>query len=100
MSDGLRPAVLITDAFNAQYTQSKKRGVREKSLVTTILKTLRGGGNVLLPIDTAGACPPLHTHLASALLTRRLPVREHCVGSPRAVGVEVLVAAAYSDPCA
>jgi cleavage and polyadenylation specificity factor subunit 2 len=49
-----RPAVLITDAFNAQYTQAAKRKVRDADLIDSALKTLRAGGNVLMPTDTAG----------------------------------------------
>ena len=49
-----RPAVLITDAFNAQYTQKLKIGARAREMTESALSTLRNGGNVLMPIDTAG----------------------------------------------
>ena len=49
-----RPAVLITDAFNAQYTQKAKMSARVRELTECALSTLRNGGNVLMPIDTAG----------------------------------------------
>ncbi len=48
-----RPSLLITDALNATYTQVRRRG-RDEQLMTTILQTLRGGGNVLVCVDTAG----------------------------------------------
>ncbi|KAG0453097.1 hypothetical protein HPP92_025761 [Vanilla planifolia] len=43
----VRPAVLITDAYNALNNQLYKRQ-------QALLKVLRGNGNVLLPVDTAG----------------------------------------------
>ncbi|KAH7690730.1 cleavage and polyadenylation specificity factor subunit 2 protein [Dioscorea alata] len=49
----VRPAVLITDAYNALNTQVPKRQ-REQEFLETILKSLRAEGNVLLPVDTAG----------------------------------------------
>jgi len=48
-----RPSLLITDAFNATYTQQRRR-LRDELLMTNILTTLRGGGNVLVAVDTAG----------------------------------------------
>lgn len=48
-----KPSLLITDAFNAMNHQGKKRE-RDQKFCTTILDTLRGGGNVLIPCDTAG----------------------------------------------
>merc|ERR1712013_656051 len=48
-----RPSLLITDAFNATYTQQRRR-LRDEQLMTNILTTLRGGGNVLVAVDTAG----------------------------------------------
>lgn len=48
-----RPNVLITDAHNAMM-EVDSRKVRETKLITTIMDTVRGGGNVLLPTDTAG----------------------------------------------
>lgn len=49
----VRPAVLITDAYNALNYQVSKRQ-REQEFLETILKSLRAEGNVLLPVDTAG----------------------------------------------
>ena len=49
-----RPSVLITDAHNA-LTDGQSRKEREARLISTIMDTVRGGGNVLLPTDTAGA---------------------------------------------
>jgi len=48
-----RPALLITDAFNATYQQTRRR-VRDEQLMTNILTTLRNNGNVLVAVDTAG----------------------------------------------
>jgi len=48
-----RPSLLITDAFNATYTQQRRR-LRDEQLMTNILTTLRGSGNVLVCVDTAG----------------------------------------------
>ncbi|CAM9926932.1 unnamed protein product, partial [Sphacelaria rigidula] len=47
-----RPNVLITDAHNAMM-EVDSRKAREAKLITTIMDTVRGGGNVLLPTDTA-----------------------------------------------
>lgn len=49
-----RPALLITDAFNAQYVLKTKRGMRDTELLDSAVSTLQGGGNVLMPVDTAG----------------------------------------------
>uniref|UniRef100_A0A1I8ANQ7 Cleavage and polyadenylation specificity factor subunit 2 n=1 Tax=Steinernema glaseri TaxID=37863 RepID=A0A1I8ANQ7_9BILA len=52
--DGIgRPNLLITDAFNAMYTQ-KRRKTRDEILLTKLLNTVRNGGDVMLVIDTAG----------------------------------------------
>uniref|UniRef100_A0A915IT43 Cleavage and polyadenylation specificity factor subunit 2 n=1 Tax=Romanomermis culicivorax TaxID=13658 RepID=A0A915IT43_ROMCU len=48
-----RPNLLITDAFNADYNQSRRKN-RDEQLLTNILQTVRNGGNVLIVIDTAG----------------------------------------------
>uniref|UniRef100_A0A6V7ING6 Cleavage and polyadenylation specificity factor subunit 2 n=1 Tax=Bracon brevicornis TaxID=1563983 RepID=A0A6V7ING6_9HYME len=48
-----RPSLLITDAFNASYQQARRR-TRDEKLMTNILQALRGGGNVLVGVDTAG----------------------------------------------
>ncbi|KAF8369927.1 hypothetical protein HHK36_032046 [Tetracentron sinense] len=49
----VRPAVLITDAYNALNNQPSRRQ-RDQDFLDAILKTLRADGNVLLPVDTAG----------------------------------------------
>lgn len=49
----VRPAVLITDAYNALNNQHYKRQ-RDQEFLEAILKALRSDGNVLLPVDTAG----------------------------------------------
>ncbi|KAK9143745.1 hypothetical protein Syun_013145 [Stephania yunnanensis] len=48
-----RPAVLITDAYNALNNQPSTRQ-RDQEFLDSVLKTLRADGNVLLPVDTAG----------------------------------------------
>ncbi|XP_058779158.1 cleavage and polyadenylation specificity factor subunit 2-like isoform X2 [Vicia villosa] len=49
----VRPAVLITDAYNALNNQPYRRQ-KDKEFGDVLKKTLRAGGNVLLPVDTAG----------------------------------------------
>ncbi|CAI9092242.1 OLC1v1027434C1 [Oldenlandia corymbosa var. corymbosa] len=49
----VRPAVLITDAYNALSHQPSRRQ-RDQEFLDAIMKTLKTGGNVLLPVDTAG----------------------------------------------
>lgn len=48
-----RPTLLITDAYNALVSQANRRS-RDGELLEDIMQTLRNGGNVLLPTDTAG----------------------------------------------
>ncbi|XP_031632233.1 probable cleavage and polyadenylation specificity factor subunit 2 [Contarinia nasturtii] len=48
-----RPSLLITDAYNANYNQARRRA-RDEKLMTNILQTLRNGGNVMVTIDAAG----------------------------------------------
>lgn len=48
-----RPSLMITDAFNSNYQQARRRA-RDERLMTNILQTLRSGGNVLVTVDTAG----------------------------------------------
>lgn len=48
-----RPSLLITDAYNANYVQARRRA-RDEKLMTNILQTLRNNGNVLVTVDTAG----------------------------------------------
>ncbi|XP_019158080.1 PREDICTED: cleavage and polyadenylation specificity factor subunit 2-like isoform X1 [Ipomoea nil] len=49
----VRPAVLITDAYNALSNQPSRRQ-RDQEFLDSIEKTLNAGGKVLLPVDTAG----------------------------------------------
>ncbi|XP_049348722.1 cleavage and polyadenylation specificity factor subunit 2 isoform X2 [Solanum verrucosum] len=49
----VRPAVLITDAFNALNNQPPRRQ-RDQEFLDAIERTVNAGGNVLLPVDTAG----------------------------------------------
>ncbi|GAB2294030.1 hypothetical protein Dimus_028246 [Dionaea muscipula] len=49
----VRPAVLITDAFNALNNQPYRRQ-RDQEFLDAVTRTLMMDGKVLLPIDTAG----------------------------------------------
>ncbi|KAI1716258.1 metallo-beta-lactamase superfamily domain-containing protein [Ditylenchus destructor] len=52
--DGIgRPTLMITDAYNADYIQQKPK-LRDESLVSKLLSTVRGGGDAMVVIDTAG----------------------------------------------
>uniref|UniRef100_A0A8C3ADF8 Cleavage and polyadenylation specificity factor subunit 2 n=1 Tax=Cyclopterus lumpus TaxID=8103 RepID=A0A8C3ADF8_CYCLU len=48
-----RPSLLITDSFNAKYVQPRRKQ-RDELLLTNVMETLRGDGNVLIAVDTAG----------------------------------------------
>ncbi|MGH0151590.1 UNVERIFIED_CONTAM: hypothetical protein FKN15_031747 [Acipenser sinensis] len=48
-----RPSLLITDSFNATYVQPRRKQ-RDEQLLTNVMETLRGDGNVLIAADTAG----------------------------------------------
>lgn len=48
-----RPSLLITDSYNANYVQLRRR-LRDEQLMTNVLQTLRNNGNVLIAVDTAG----------------------------------------------
>ncbi|KAG6422572.1 hypothetical protein SASPL_119149 [Salvia splendens] len=50
----VRPAVLITDAYNALLSNQPPRRQKDQQLLDAILKTLRADGNILVPVDTAG----------------------------------------------
>ncbi|KAH0978924.1 hypothetical protein GBA52_006101 [Prunus armeniaca] len=63
----VRPAVLITDAYNALNNQPYRRQ-KDKEFTDTIKKTLRSDGNVLLPVDTAGRVLELVQILESVVL--------------------------------
>ncbi|KAK3017614.1 hypothetical protein RJ639_004848 [Escallonia herrerae] len=49
----VRPAVLITDAYNSLNNQPSRRQ-RDQEFLDAVMKTLRADGKVLLPVDTAG----------------------------------------------
>lgn len=48
-----RPSLLITDSYNSLNHQGRMKE-RDQKFLSTILETLRGGGNVLIPCDSAG----------------------------------------------
>ncbi|KAF6032670.1 Cpsf100 [Bugula neritina] len=48
-----RPSLLITDAFNANVQQEKRRD-KDGRLLTEMIQALRRKGNVLVAVDTAG----------------------------------------------
>jgi cleavage and polyadenylation specificity factor subunit 2 len=47
-----RPTLLITDSFNSTTNQPGRKQ-RDTFLIDTILSTLKGSGNVLIPVDAA-----------------------------------------------
>ncbi|OWM75610.1 cleavage and polyadenylation specificity factor subunit 2 [Punica granatum] len=49
----VRPAVLVTDAYNALNTQLPTKQ-RERAFIDALRRTLEAGGNVLIPVDTSG----------------------------------------------
>ncbi|GMH08982.1 hypothetical protein Nepgr_010822 [Nepenthes gracilis] len=49
----VRPAVLITDAYNALNNQPPRRQ-RDQEFLDVVTRTLSADGKVLLPVDTAG----------------------------------------------
>jgi cleavage and polyadenylation specificity factor subunit 2 len=80
----LRPTLLITDARQT-FVQHAPRKDRDKKLTESILTTLRGGGCVLLPTDTAGRAlellllldPVCCRHRAHVLLTCQSQLWSH-----------------------
>ena len=48
-----RPALLITNALNWEVSHPPRKD-RDAQLIAKVLETVRAGGNVLMPIDTAG----------------------------------------------
>uniref|UniRef100_A0A7I4EGV0 Cleavage and polyadenylation specificity factor subunit 2 n=1 Tax=Physcomitrium patens TaxID=3218 RepID=A0A7I4EGV0_PHYPA len=67
----VRPAVLITDAYNALNNQPPRKQ-RDQEFIDMILKVLRAEGNVLLPVETAGRVLELILHLESNWAHQRL----------------------------
>eukprot|EP00850_Spirogloea_muscicola_P008938 SM000049S16709 [mRNA] locus=s49:243078:248533:+ [translate_table: standard] len=57
-----RPAVLITDAYSA-LAPVPDRKARDAELLERIMAALRAGGNVLLPVETAGRVLEVILHL-------------------------------------
>ncbi|KAK5575431.1 hypothetical protein RB653_006564 [Dictyostelium firmibasis] len=54
-SDILKPSLLITDSKGVDKTLAFKKTItRDQSLFEQINRNLRDGGNVLIPVDTAG----------------------------------------------
>lgn len=65
-----RPALLITGAAAAQRS-APQLAVRDEGLVGTLLGVLRGGGSVLMPVDTAGRVLELLLVLDAAWAAQR-----------------------------
>ena len=63
---GKDAAAAAAAAAAAPEKKASARDATDKELVDTILATLRGGGNVLLPTDTAGRCLELLLRLEAA----------------------------------
>lgn len=66
----VRPAVLITDAYNALNNHPWRRQ-RDQEFVDAIMKVLRADGNVLLPVETAGRVLELVLYLEQYWLLQR-----------------------------
>jgi len=64
-----RPSLFITDAYNASYQMARRR-TRDEQLMTLILQTLRGGGNALVCVDTAGRVLEL-AHMVDSMWQHR-----------------------------
>ncbi|GBG69921.1 hypothetical protein CBR_g4749 [Chara braunii] len=67
----VRPAVLITDAYNALSNQAFKKE-RDHLFIDSIMSTLRGNGSVLIPVETAGRVLELILYLEQHWATERL----------------------------
>lgn len=48
-----RPTLVITDSMNIHMEQPKLKD-RDSKIMVEILKTVRSGGNVLIPTDSSG----------------------------------------------
>lgn len=48
-----RPTLVITDSMNIHVEQPKLKD-RDSKIMVEILKTVRSGGNVLIPTDSSG----------------------------------------------
>jgi cleavage and polyadenylation specificity factor subunit 2 len=72
----VRPAVLITDAYNALNNQVYKRK-QDQNFVDALVKVLASGGSVLLPVDTAGRVLELLLILEEYWTQRRLKYPIH-----------------------
>eukprot|EP00124_Ichthyophonus_hoferi_P005717 Ihof_evm1s914 gene=Ihof_evmTU1s914 len=70
----IRPSLLITDAYNMDMWMQAPRKKREKDFMDIIVETLRGDGNVLIPVDTAGRVLELLLLLDEAWNQRNLGV--------------------------
>ncbi|CEO98016.1 hypothetical protein PBRA_006130 [Plasmodiophora brassicae] len=67
-----RPSVLITDAYNGLTVMTTKRNERDAQLFDAIRACLDGGGNCLMPVDTAGRVLELLVLLHSKWVSARL----------------------------
>jgi cleavage and polyadenylation specificity factor subunit 2 len=67
-----RPTLLITDSFNATTGQPSRKQ-RDSFLINTITDTLKGSGNVLIPIDAASRMLELVYLLDQLWLFHKIP---------------------------
>lgn len=67
-----RPAVLITDAYNALVNQSARQK-RDQDFIDLVMRHLRANGNVLLPVDTAGRVLEMILFMEQNWAHNRLP---------------------------
>jgi cleavage and polyadenylation specificity factor subunit 2 len=65
------PTLMITDSLNTRVTRPR-RADRDKKLIETMMNTLQGRGNVLLPCDSAGRVLELLLTLHARWLKMRL----------------------------
>ena len=75
-----RPAVLITDATNIDAGHMK-RSQRTKLLEASITDTIHQGGNVLIPVDTAGRVLEMLHVLEKLWAARRYPYQIYFLSS-------------------
>jgi cleavage and polyadenylation specificity factor subunit 2 len=67
-----RPTLLITDSLNATTGQPSRKQ-RDAFLINTITETLKGSGNVLIPIDAASRMLELVYLLEQLWLFHKIP---------------------------
>ena len=67
-----KPSLLILDAQQARAPVLPKGGL-SSAVISAVVRTLRSGGNVLLPVDTAGRCLELLLTLEKKWVEKKYP---------------------------